>query len=258
MVKRRGFPQEGEIVIVTVKTITPHSALCTLDEYPEKEGMIHVSEVTGKWVRDIKKFVKQGKKYVAKVFKVEEDKGHINLSLKRVSKKAKEKKIQDYKKEEYAEKMLKMVGEKLGFDLDQAYEKIGFKLQDLFGDMFVAFNYALEKPELLVRRGVDEKYAKIMSEVARENIQKKEISIKATLELKFYTGDGIKRVKEFLKNLENKYNWDIRYISAPRYSIRIKTKNPKQDEKIFVERLQSEISKIKDGIASFSIGGDEK
>ena len=85
MVKRKGFPSVGEVVLVTVKNITPYSALCTLDEYPGKEGMIHVSEVSGKWVRDIKKFVKKGKQYAAKVTRTDESKGHINLSLKRLS-----------------------------------------------------------------------------------------------------------------------------------------------------------------------------
>ena len=258
MVKRKGFPSEGEVVIVTVKSITPYSALCTLDEYPGKEGMIHVSEVTGKWVRDIKKFVKEGKKYVAKVTKVEEDKGHINLSLKKVPKKMKEKKIQDSKKEEYAEKMLKIIGEKLGLTLDEIYENLGYNLQEMFGDMFVAFNYAIEKPEILRSRGLDEKYVKLMEEVAKENIQKKEVEIKVILELKFYTSDGINRIKEFLIGLRDKYKWEIRYISAPRYIIQFKSKNPKQDEKIVREILENEVSKIKDGLASFTIGGDKK
>jgi len=172
MVKRRGFPSEGEVVLVTVKNITPYSALCALNEYPGKEGMIHVSEVSGKWVRDIRKFVKQDKQYVAKVMRVDERKGHINLSLKRVPKKVKEKKIQDFKKEERAEKMLGVMGEKLKMNLEEVYEKIGYELQEIFGDMFIAFEYALENPDILKRRGIDEKYVKLMVEIAKENIQR--------------------------------------------------------------------------------------
>ena len=257
MVKRKGFPTEGEVVLITVKTITPYSALCTLNEYPRKEGMIHVSEVSGRWVRDIKKFVKQNKQYAAKVTRVDEEKGHINLSLKRLSKKAKEKKLQDYKQEERAEKMLGLVGKKLGIEsIDEAYEKIGYELQEIFGDMFAAFNLANENPEQLVRRGVNPKYIKIMEEIAKENIQKKEINIKAVLELKFFTGDGIERVKEFLNNLHDKYKWKIKYISAPRYSIEIKTNDPKKTEKNLRENLEKEILTIKDGEANFKIGDD--
>jgi len=257
MVKRKGFPSSGEVVLVTVKSITPYSALCTLNEYPGKEGMIHVSEVSGKWVRDIKKFVKQNKQYAAKVVRVDEEKGHVNLSLKRLSKKAKEKKIQDYKQEERAEKMLELIGKKLGIkSLDEAYEKIGYELQEIFGDMFIAFNLANEDPKQLVRRGVNKEYIKIIEEIAKENIQKKEVEIKAILELRFFTGNGIDRVKEFLNNLHDKYKWKIKYISAPRYSIEIKTNNPKQAEKDFREKLGKEIMNIKDGEANFKIGDD--
>jgi len=256
MVKRKGFPSEGEVVLVTVKNITPYSALCALNEYAGKEGMIHVSEVSGKWIRDIRKFVKQDKEYAAKVTRIDQEKGHINLSLKRLSKKAKDKKIQDYKKEEHAEKMLGIMGKKLGMTLDQAYEKIGYNLQETFGDMFIAFNNALENPEILDRRGIDKKYIELMKEIAKENIQKKEIKIKAVLDLRFYTSDGINGVKEFLNSLTNKYKWEIKYISAPKYSIEIKTNNPKQAEREFRESLEKEISEIKDGVASFNIGGD--
>ena len=257
MVKRKGFPAVGEVVLVTVRTITPYSALCVLNEYPGKEGMIHVSEVSGKWVRDIRKFVKQNKQYAAKVTRIDEEKGHINLSLKRLSKKAKEKKLQDYKQEERAEKMLGLVGKKLGIkSLDEAYEKIGYELQEIFGDMFVAFNLANENPEQLVRRGVNQKYIKIMEEIAKENIQKKEIKIKAILELRFFTGDGVEKVKEFLNSLYDKYKWEIKYISAPRYSIEIKTNDPKKTEKNLRENLGKEILTIKDGEANFKTGDD--
>ena len=254
MVKRKGFPSDGEVVLATVKTITPYSALCTLNEYPGKEGMIHVSEVSGKWVRDIRKFVKQNKEYAAKVVRVDEEKGHINLSFKRLSKKAKEKKIQDYKQEERAEKMLELLGKKLGLSLDEAYEKIGYELQEVFGDMFIAFKLASEDTKQLLRRGVDEKYVKIIEEIAKENIQKKEVDIKGILELKFFTGNGIDGIKEFLNNLHNKYKWEIKYISAPRYSIEIKTNNPKQAEKELKEKIEKEIVNIKNGEAHFKIG----
>lgn len=256
MVKRKGFPSEGEVVLVTVKNITPYSALCSLNEYPGKEGMVHVSEVSGKWIRDIRKFVKQNKQYVAKIMRIDEEKGHIALSLKRLSKKAKEKKIQDYKKEERAEKMLGILGKKLEMNLEQAYEKIGYDLQENFGDMFVAFDLALEDLEGLKRRGVPEKYAKLIHEIAKENIQKKEVKIKAILDLKFYTGDGVDRVKEFLNSLSDKYKWEVKYISAPRYSIETKTNDPKKTEKDMMGKLTQEILKIKDGEASFKIGGE--
>jgi translation initiation factor 2 subunit 1 len=256
MVKRKGFPTEGEVVLVTAKYITPYSALCSLDEYPGKEGMIHVSEVSGRWVRDIKNFVKKGKQYIAKVTRVDKEKGHINLSLKRVPKKSKERKLQEYKQEERAEKMLELLGEKLGWNLEKSYEKLGYEFQDIFGTMFQAFSLSVEDPEQVVRRGIEKKYVKLMQKIAKEKIQKKEVDIKATLELKYFTGDGVERVKEFLSCLTNKYGWEIKYISAPKYSIEIRTEDPKSAERELRTNLEKEVSKIENGTASFKIGGD--
>ena len=118
-----------------------------------------------------------------------------------------------------------------------------------------ARHLAIEKPDMLKRRGIDEKYIQLMKEIAKESIQKKEVKIKAILDLKFYTGDGVRRVKEFLNSLQDKYKWEIKYISAPRYSIEITTKNPKKDEKEFREKLTEEVSRIKNGEASFKIRG---
>lgn len=257
MVKRKGFPSIGEVVIVSVINITPYSALCKLEEYPEKEGMIHISEVSGKWVRDIKKFVKLNKTYVVKVVNVDESKGHINLSLKRVSKIDKTRKMQDFKREQKAEKILEKVAKKKKINLNKAYEEIGYELQEKFGDLFKAFDIASKTPEQLIHRGITKNWVEIIHEVAEESIQRKKIKIKAELEVKFYTGDGVEKTKQFLNNLINKYGVNIKYISAPKYSVEIESENPKLAQKELTKQLTSAISSVKDGEASFKIIGEK-
>lgn len=256
MVKRRGLPEINDAVICTVTNITPYSASCSLDEYTGLEGMIHISEVSGKWVRDIRKFVKQGKQYVAKVIRVDE-KGHVSLSLKRLSKRAKEKKMQDYKKEQKAEKMLELIAYQKKMKLDEIYEKVGYELQDKFGDMYVAFEQALKDPQLLIDKGIPKNWVDLIHKIAKENIIKKEVKIKAEIEMKFYTGDGIDRIKKALDELSNKYKLHVKYISAPRYLVEIKTDNPKVAQKNLAEQLKSFGSTIKDGEFDFKIVGEK-
>ena len=93
MPKKGEWPEKREIVLGTVTRVNPFSAFVSLDEYNNKEGMIHISEVAGKWVRDIRKFVKVGQKVVVMVMRVDKDKSHITLSLKRVKKYDTEKKM---------------------------------------------------------------------------------------------------------------------------------------------------------------------
>ena len=75
------MPEEGEIVLCTVKKILYHSIFATIDEYETLEGMLHISEVSPGRIRNIRDFVKEGKQIVCKVLKVDKVKGHIDLSL---------------------------------------------------------------------------------------------------------------------------------------------------------------------------------
>ncbi len=257
MVKRKGLPETGDNVIATITNITPYSAACTLDEYENAEGMIHVSEVSGKWVKDIRKFIKSGRQYVGKVLDVNPEKNFVSLSLKRLSKREREVKMQDYKKEQKAEKMLEQIAKKKNMSLQEAYEKIGYELQERYGDMFVAFEQAMKAPELLIERGIPKAWVDAIKEIAEENMQKKEVKIKAELEMKFYSGDGIDRIKKILTDLANKHKLSVKYISAPKYIIEIKTDNPKIAQKNLREQLTAALSNIKDGEVSFKIVGEK-
>jgi len=243
--------------MVAATNLTPYSALCRLEEYPGKEGMIHVSEVSGKWVRDIRKFIKLNKRYIVRVLRVDERKGHIALSLKRVAKVDRTRKMQAYNYEQKSEKILMKIARKQKITLEKAYELIGYELQEKFGDMFEAFELASMSPEKLIENGIEKKWAEIIHEVAKEAIQKKKIKIKAELDLKFYTGDGVEKIKEFLNRLINKYGINIKYISAPKYSLEIESDNPKLAQKELIKQLTNAIANIKDGEGEFKIVGEK-
>ncbi len=244
MVKKIGMPEVGDNVIVTVKNITPNSAFCSLDEYQNKEGMIHVSEIAGKC-----------KQYVAKVISVDEEKQFVFLSLKRLSKRDKEKKMQEFKKEQKAEKILEIVAKRKGVSLSKAYEEFGYKLQEIYGDMYVGFEQLLKQRDRLIQKGILKEWIDLTIEVIQENTQKKEVKIKGEIKLKFYGPDGLRRIKEVLGELNNKYKLDIKYISAPRYSVEIKTDNPKLAQKELTNKVMDVLSKVKDGEAEFEIIG---
>jgi len=255
MPKRKGLPEWGEFVICTVKRITPYAAWCSLEEYPEVEGMIHVSEVAGKWVRDIRKFVKVNKQYVAKVIRIDYQKNFVNLSLKRVNEKDEKEKWNAFRKEERAEKMLEQAAKELGKSLDEAYEEVGFLLQDKFGDLFSAFEEIFRNENALEKIAISEKWKKALVEVAKKSFKEKEVKIKAELQIKNFSGDGINRIKKLLMNLEKDFGLRIRYLGAPRYLVEIKGKNPKQMEKTLVKALDLAVKEAKklNGEASYQL-----
>lgn len=198
------------------------------------------------------------KTYIAKVLHVDEGKGHIALSLKRVAKVDKTRKIQEFKYEQKAEKILRKIAREKNITLEKAYELIGYELQEKFDDMFEAFELASESPEPLINKGIEKKWAEIIHKVAKESIVKKRVKIRAELNVKFYTGDGIEKIKEFMDNLINKYGLNIKYISAPKYNVEIESDNPKLAQKELIKRLTNAVSSIKDGDAEFKIIGEKR
>ena len=108
LLKKQGFPQEGELVLCTVTKIFGHSVFVTVDEY-NRSGMINISEVSPGRIRNLRDFVVEGKKIVCFVLRVNQEKGHIDLSLRRVNDNQKRKKLESMQLEQKAEKMLEFV-----------------------------------------------------------------------------------------------------------------------------------------------------
>lgn len=244
MPRRKGLPEWGELLICIVKRITPYAAWCSLEEYPGTEGMIHVSEVSGKWVHDIREFVKPNKQYIAKVVKIDYQKNFVDLSLKRVSRQEEKEKMNIFRREQRAEKILEQVAKEFGKNLDQAYEEVGWLLQDKFGELFVAFEEARKGSDFLVKKGVPEKWAVAITKIAEISFQEKELDIKADVELKSFAPDGIEKIKEVIANLQ-KNGIVVKYISAPRYRVEISGKDLKATEKKLVENLESAVKQMK-------------
>src|SRR3990167_5178204 len=111
--KKQGFPEEGDLILCTVTSVQFHSVFVDLDEYG-RNGMIHISEVAPGRIRNIRDYVKENKKVVCKVLKINREKGYIDISLRRVNEKEKKRKIEEMKREQLAEKIAEQAAAKLG------------------------------------------------------------------------------------------------------------------------------------------------
>lgn len=233
-------PDEGSLVVIEIEDINPHSVYGKLEEYPGKEGLIHISEVSRSWVRDIKKHVKEGEKEVALVLG-EEDSGQLSLSLKRVNEKQKREKMQEWNKEKKADKFIEKVAEKVGEEPEELYEKLAFPLQEEFGNTFDGFEAAVvDRKE--VEELIDEKYIDAVAEVAEKNISLKRVKLEGEMEIEVPSGTGIKVIKNALAT--EKDGVEISYISAPKYEINVWGRNQEQAKK----RMENQVDEIRDRI----------
>lgn len=77
------FPNPGDLVVAKIKKIEDDIVYCTLLEY-FREGMIPINELSKKKVYSIRQHIRVGAIEVLDVTEVDENKGYIDLSKKRI------------------------------------------------------------------------------------------------------------------------------------------------------------------------------
>ena len=73
----------GDIVIAKITSIVGYGAFVTVDDYA---GLIHISEFSDHFVRNIADFVKVGEEIRARVLDIDEDNKRVKLSYKSLHK----------------------------------------------------------------------------------------------------------------------------------------------------------------------------
>ncbi|MCX8177806.1 MAG: translation initiation factor IF-2 subunit alpha [Candidatus Bathyarchaeota archaeon] len=232
---KQEWPEVGDLVIATVETVTDYGAYVRLDEYNNKIGLLHISEISSSWIRNIRDYVWEGQKVVLKVLRVDQEKGHIDLSLRRVTKREKIDKMLSWKRERKAEALLRSVAERVSLPLEQVYEKAGVLMEKEYG-LYEGFEKAAkEGPEILTKIGVSKDLADVITEVAKGKIRPPTVKVKGIVELRCLRPDGAKVIKEaFLnaKKTEKAKDSKVQFyvVAAPKYAIEVQADNYKHAE----------------------------
>jgi translation initiation factor 2 subunit 1 len=246
--KKQEWPEIGDLVIATVQEVTDFGAYVKLDEY-DKRGLLHVSEISSSWIRNIRDFIREGQKVVLKVLRVDVEKGHIDLSLRRVTKRERIEKIMVWKRERKAETLLRSIAEKTGLSLEEAYEKAGAPMEKEYG-LYEGFEKALKDGAVaLTKIGVPEDLATVIAEIAKERMHVPMVRVKGIVELRSMNSEGVKIIKEaFLnaKKAEKSREAKLRFyvIAAPKYCIEVMAENYKNAETVLQRVAENVVSNV--------------
>jgi len=233
----RALPEVGELVVATVTRITDYGAYASLDEYEEIDGLLHISEITSGWVRNIRDHIHEKEKTVLKVLRVDPRKVQVDLSLRRVNAKEKQTKLLEWKKRRKAEFLLKIISEKLGVDSTVFIPEMVKKLEDKYGSTYAGLEEFIEKgADLASRLKIPPDWAAATIEVAKQEIKLPLVQIKGILRLTSTGSDGVGLIKSVLMKSKalrkpRKVKVDIYTLGAPKYVVEVTAKNYKEAEK---------------------------
>ncbi|NWG09234.1 MAG: translation initiation factor IF-2 subunit alpha [Nitrososphaerales archaeon] len=242
------LPEEGELVLVTVRNITSHGVYVSLDEYGGVNGFLHISEISTGWVRKIDRYVRQGQKIVLKVIRVSKTRKEVDLSLRQVTGEERREKLIELKRAEKANSIMELLESKLTLSSD-AGKKYRELLVEEFGSLYDAVEEVSRKGvRALQKLNLPEDYALNLEAIAKEKIVITKVGIYGMMEIKSHLSDGAEVIRSTLLDVENLKSGgaeiNIRYIGSPKYRIEVKAENYKIAEKA----LDTAIQRVKESI----------
>jgi len=241
------FPEEGDLVIGTVTSIRNFGAFVKLDEYAEREAFIHLSEVATGWVKYIRDHIREGQKIVARVLRVDPSKGQIDLSLKRINDHQRREKVQAWKNEQRALRLVEQVAQALKVPAEEATQLFGPTLVEKYGSLFGAFEVASADAKRFQKENEKSPWASAFLKVARDNIVPPQVTILGTLEITDPSADGLDHVRAALLAAEkaDPETVEVQYVGAPRYRIRVVASQYKQAEETLKRATDAALKLIK-------------
>ncbi len=256
MVKNRlPFPREGAFIMGRVVDIQHQYIYVDLPDFdglPSEEcarGMIHISEISSRWVKNIRSIVRINQRIVLRVVKVVPDKGQIDLSLRRVNSAQKALIVKEHKYASKYENLLQFLTETEGIDISmgEAYELIGWPIKEQFDFYQEAIEALKEEGKEILDdlENIPEEVKQAFLKIVDENVEISTVNIIGKLKLVNTSGDGVDKIKETLNEVlkvvdtpTETRKLTLSYIGAPFYRLEVVSKDYLDAENILSDALE--------------------
>ena len=200
------FPQLDEIVMANVNRIQDIGAYCTLLEFNDIEGMILMSEVSRRRIRSLNKHLRVGRNECVVVIRVDEEKGYIDLSKRRVSAEEAERFQERFIKSKTINQILRHVAETLKLqsneEFEELYQNTAWAIDALKakkGACYDVFKKAAIDPSVLNELTLDEGTRQMLLNCIGRRLSHQPIKLRATFELNCFSSEGIEAIKSALR-----------------------------------------------------------
>ena len=233
--KYSGYPEVGNLVVGEVDEIADFGVFVDLDEYEDKRGLAHISEVASGWIKNVRDHVQEGQTVVAKVLDVDESSQQIDLSIKDVNEHQRKDTIQAWKNQQKADNWMELA---LGEDADDdTYSTVVNGLLAEFETLYAAFEEAaIHGIDALDDTDLAEEHVEAIVQTARNNVSVPFVTVTGYVDLRCPTPDGVDDVKEALQAAEGngevppEVELEVTYVGSPEYRIKVQAPDYKAAE----------------------------
>ncbi|CAG9334855.1 unnamed protein product [Blepharisma stoltei] len=225
---RNQFPKIDDIVVVEVQRVENEGAYVSLLEYNNIEGMIPLGELSRKRIRSVTKLTRIGKTEYVTVIRVDEAKGYLDLSKKRVAPEEIQECENKFNKSKTVNSILRHVAQTTKTDIEILYETIGWPLYDKYEHAYDAFRMAVsDSNSVLEGLEMTQEVKNSLLSVIRSRLSPHPINIRADFGVTCFEYDGIDAIKEALSAgaamASDRIQVKIRLIAAPVFVLVVTT-----------------------------------
>lgn len=255
--KRKGYPVEEEIVLCRVNKIYPNSVFADLLEYDNLSGIVYISEVAPGRIRNLRDYVSDGRQIVCKVLRVDVQKGHIDLSLRRVNSTQRQEKLDEIKQELKAESLVKNLATKLKRPLPELYQEITSIIFKEYSHLYLCFKDIVIEAVDLEKRGLEKKLTRELTAAVLDKFKPKKITVSGEISLQTYSSQGVEKIKSTLLQVEKiSPTISLFYLGGGRYKFVIEDFDYKPAEKTF-RQIQDLVEQFSDKLSTASVQRQE-
>ncbi|MDJ0269879.1 MAG: S1 RNA-binding domain-containing protein [Aigarchaeota archaeon] len=237
------LPEIGELVVGKVMRIDRFAAYLILEDYPGVEAFVHISEISLKWVRNIRDYLREGQRDVFKVIRINPKALQVDVSLRRVSQRERTDKILAWKRKQKVAKILSTLRERAGISDEEIAELIKKPLGDEVDKIYDVFEKISEgEPASSFLPNLPEKIMQELEGLVRQKIKHKIAVIQGDLVMKCNGRNGAEAIRTTAREIEGlagkKEEVSITVKGSPHYLLRIKAADQERAEELLEEVLR--------------------
>ena len=240
------FPEVGELVIGTVTKVERHGVRVKLEEYDGLEAFVPISEISLKWVRNIRDYLREGQRAVFKVIRSSPTTLEVDASLRRVSQRERTEKMMAWNQYLKVRRMLTLLSEKTGIDIAMIEEGLVKPAADRHIELYRLFEEISSGDDVPDWVKLPDEAKTILADMCRREIKRIVSTVKKFVKIRSLRGgvDMIRTAAEEAMKLGMRGERVIvTTIGAPRYLIRAEAETAERAEQLLQEAVQT-ITKI--------------